>query len=151
MKQNPNEKPQKGNWLITGIFYLALGSIGPFNIYLFIDDKNYIENLSWWKLLIIPFGIWLLTGFILNGATVLYAGIRGQRNWKQTGERAWEWWLKLGLWLLCILIAFIAAAVAFRGVANLISSLDRGTVLIASLLLMILLALWRIGDLVKRG
>ena len=72
-------------------------------------------------------------------------GIKHASDWQKRGEQAWEWWCKLGLWLIGIGIAIGIAALVFAGLASYLSSLDKGTVLIASLLLMILLALWRIG------
>lgn len=87
-----------------------------------------------------------MTGFLLQGLTIVWlGGIKHASDWQKRGEQAWEWWCKLGLWLIGIGIAIGIAALVFAGLASYLSSLDKGTVLIASLLLMILLALWRIG------
>jgi len=65
-------------------------------------------------------------------------------------EHVWEGWCKLGLWLVGIIIALVLAAYFFSGVASFLSTLNKGTLLISFLLLMILLTLWRIGDQMKR-
>lgn len=138
-------------WIGASVVLIALGSMGPGNVYYAITDPHYFDRFSGWRILILPLGTWLLTGFLVQGLAVLWVGgIKRDPDWAKRTEGAWEWWCKLGLWLVGIVIALVLAAYFFSGVASFLSALDKGTVLIAGLLLMILLALWRIGDQMKR-
>jgi hypothetical protein len=145
-------KPKRDlQWIGAGVIMLGLGSLGPANVYLAFTDPHYFDKFTGWRVLILPFGVWLLTGFLVQGLTAVWAGgLRRDPDWSKQSERAWEWWCKLGWWLLGICIALVLAALFFSGVASFLSTLDKGTVLIAGLLFMILLALWRIGDQMKR-
>jgi hypothetical protein len=144
--------PQRDlTWVGAAVVLLALGSLGPANVYLAATDPDYIEKFSGWRILFLPFGAWLLTGFLVQGLTALWVGgLKRNPEWAKQMDRAWEWWLKLGLWLLGIGIALVLAALFFSGVASFLATLDRSTLLIAFLLLMILFALLRIGDQMKR-
>lgn len=138
-------------WVGAGVVLLGLGSLGPANVYYAVMDPDYFDKLSGWRILILPVGVWLLTGFLVQGLTALWlGGIKRNTNWAKHMERAWEWWCKLGLWLLGIGITLALAAFFFSGVASFLSTLEKGTLLISFLLLMILIALWRIGDQIKR-
>jgi hypothetical protein len=125
--------------------------MGPGNVYLALTDPRYFDKLTGWRILILPVGVWLLTGFLVQGLAVLWVGgIQGDSNWGKRTEHVWEGWCKLGLWLVGIIIALVLAAYFFSGVASFLSTLNKGTLLISFLLLMILLTLWRIGDQMKR-
>lgn len=131
--------------------YLALGSIAPANLYFALTDPTHLNGLTGWKSLAVPLGIWLMTGFLLQGLTVIWvAGVKRRQDWNQQAERSWDWWCKVGLWLAIAGIALIGAVLVFSGLAGFVAGLDRGTVLIAGLLFMILLALLRIGDQMRR-
>jgi hypothetical protein len=145
-------KPKRNlQWIGASIVLLALGSMGPGNVYYALTDAHYFDKFTGWRILILPFGVWLLTGFLVQGLAVLWVGgIKGDPDWAKRTEGAWESWCKLGLWLIGIGIALVLAALFFGGVASFLSTLNKGTVLIAGLLFMILLALWRIGDQMKR-
>ena len=148
---NSDRPESKGSWITTALFLVGLGSLGPGNIYLLLTDSTYLGRFDGWKILILPFGAWLLTGFLFAGLTIAWAGFNRLEDWDQPGERAWKWWVRLGLWLLAALAVLISLMLAFSGLSDFISELDRGTALIAGLLFLILLALWRIGDQMKRG
>ena len=138
-------------WIGASIFLLGLGSMGPMNVYYAVTDPHYFDKFSGWRILMLPFGTWLLTGFLFQGLAVLWVGgIRRDPDWAKHTEAVWEGWLKVGLWLLGIIIALVLTAFFFGGVASLLSTLDKGTLLISFLLLMILFALWRIGNQMKR-
>jgi len=123
----------------------------PGNVYLALTDPRYFDKLTGWRILILPVGEWLLTGFLVQGLAVLWVGgIQGDSNRASAPSNVWEGWCKLGLWLVGIIIALVLAAYFFSGVASFLSTLNKGTLLISFLLLMILLTLWRIGDQMKR-
>jgi hypothetical protein len=141
---------KKANWITTSAILLGLGSFGPGNVYFFATDPTYLDKLHGWRIWILPFGVWMLTGMLLNGLTTLwFGGIKRDADWEKRGEEAWAWWLKLGMWLVGIGVVIAIAIVSFAGLASYLSTLDRGTLLIAGLLFMILLALWRIGSQVR--
>ena len=148
--ENDDDKASKRGWLIGGLFYLGLGSLGPANIYFAFTDPTHLDSFEGWKLLLFPFGAWLLTGFLLQGMTMIVAGFQGDPEWNIRAENAWNWWMRLGLWLVGIGVALVVAALAFGGLADFLTSLDRGTLLIAGLLLLILIALCRIGTQLRR-
>lgn len=143
--QVPNEPKQ--SWLGAGLLLTAIGSMGPANFYFLVTDPHYLDKFQGWKLLMLPAGAWILCGLLLNGLTVIwFGGVKRLPDWQKRGEKAWEWWSKLGLWLIAIGIGLAVAAWAFSGLADFLSKVDRGTAIIAGLLFMILIALWRIGD-----
>jgi hypothetical protein len=149
--ESASAKPKRDlQWIGAGVVMLGLGSLGPANVYFALTNPSYFDNFDGWRVLILPFGVWMLTGFLLQGATAIWAGgVKRDPEWSKQSDRAWEWWCKLVWWLLAIGIALALAAVFFSGMASFLSTLDKGTVLISVLLFMILLAR-RIGDQMKR-
>lgn len=142
---------KKSPWLVAGTFFLALGSIGPANAYLFITDPAYTNRFHGWRILVLPIGGWMLTGFFMSGLTVLWVGgVKRSPDWSKRADQAWASWCKLGLWLVGIGIAVVIAVSAFVGLTKYLSGFDRGTLLITGVLVLILLALLRIGDQIRR-
>lgn len=144
-------KPKRAGWLATSVFFLGIGALGPFNVYLLATGQTDLAQFDGWKALLLPFGAWMLTGSLLMGLTVAWVGgIKKYPNWGERAAAVLEWWCALGWWLLGIGIAVVVAAYVFSGLAAYLSRFDRGTLLIAGLLVMILLALLRIGNQMKR-
>jgi hypothetical protein len=150
-KQAASEPKRDLQWIGASALMLAVGSLGPANIYLAFTDPKYFDRFAGWRILILPFGAWLLTGFLVQGLAVLWlGGIKHDLDWAKRAEAACEAWFKLGWWILGIIVALVLAAFFFSGVASFLSTLSKGTVLIAGLLFMILLALLGIGEQLKR-
>src|SRR4051794_35674104 len=93
--ESKDGKSRKG-WLISGVFLLGLGSLGPANVYYAATDPRYLDKLTGWRILVLPVGAWLLTGFLIMGLTVLWhGGIKRDPDWAKHIDPAWEWWSKL--------------------------------------------------------
>lgn len=136
-----------GSWFGSAVGSLAVGALGPANVYFYFTDPNYLDGESWWRTLLLPFGVWLLTGLLLRGLAIVWVGgIRRRSSWEKAADDTWAWWSKAGLWLIGIAIALVLMLMLFGGATQFLSGVSRGTLLIAGLLFMILLALWRISD-----
>lgn len=77
-------------WIGATVGLLALGSMGPLNLYLAITDPQHLDAFSGWRILLLIVGIWLLTGFLIQGLAVLWlGGIKADPNWAKPAERTW--------------------------------------------------------------
>jgi len=100
LEDKDDDGEPRGSWILPTIFYLGLGSLGPANAYRIVTEPDYLDRFQWWTVLLLIGGSWLLTGFLVQGVIIAWAGITGRTNWGEHGDNAWAGWLKLGLALV---------------------------------------------------
>lgn len=135
-----------GNWLLNALLYLGLGSVGPTIAYNYFTGRDDLHEFSGWQKLLLPFGAWMLTGMLLTGvATVWHGGLMRRVDWEVRATIVWVFWCKFGMWCVGIALLITATILGFSWLSDSLSGVSKGTQLVAGLLFLILLALWRFG------
>ena len=139
------------NWVVSALIYVGIGSVGPVTAYNYFAGKDDLHEFKGWRILLLPFGLWFMTGMLLSGiAIVWYAGLKRRLDWERRAENVWVVWCKLAMWCVGIALLIVAAILGFSWLSDSLSGVSKGTQLVAGLLFLILLALWRISDQLKR-
>lgn len=139
------------NWVVSALVYVGIGSTGPITAYNYFAGKDDLHEFVGWRILLLPFGLWFTTGMLLFGiAIVWYAGLKRLLDWERRAENVWVVWSKLAMWCVGIALLIVAAFLGFYWLSDSLSGVSKGTQLVAGLLFLILLALWRISDQLKR-
>ena len=139
------------NWVVSALIYVGIGSVGPVTAYNYFAGKDDLHEFKGWRILLLPLGLWFMTGMLLSGiAIVWYAGLKRRLDWERRAENVWVVWCKLAMWCVGIALLIVAAILGFSWLSDSLSGVGKGTQLVAGLLFLILLALWRISDQLKR-
>jgi len=140
---------RKANPWTTGIFTTAIGAMGPAGLYYVLIGEMHFKKE--WQAFIYPFGAFLLTGLFIQGIFTLYLAIKKDPDWEARSNSLWEWWLgKVGCGIVLLIGSIIGLIFLYVAGSSLFEGVGKGTALVIVLLVMILFALLRIGNRLRR-
>ena len=136
------EPKSPGDWLFPGIGLIGIGSLAPIGAFYFATGQEDWQEFSGWRVMLLPFGFWILSGQLLKGVAVLwFGGFKKFEDFEERAKNVLDKWNIVGLWVIGIVIGIFIAVVAFSSVSEFLSDISGGTKLIAALLFAILLVL----------
>jgi hypothetical protein len=94
-----------------------------------------------WDWLLLPIGLFLITGIALMNGVGVWAALAGRYDAK-VFETAWEWWFKkLGCGILKLIGVLVVGLIVWSLLSNLFEGVSKGTGMIIILLFGILVVL----------